>query len=1417
MKKKYRGRFRSVTGWLLTLSLLMGQGMSVLAGGEEAGESEIELTVSDDYGLPESGNAGPDTEDEELLIPEEVQLEDDNDPVEENTGYLEAPDEHELLPVDTGLSYSEMMDRLVDGDDVAGVGQSASMREERPDGSLASAADAAFPADHNSDWLSYFKDRYPATRDQNPFGTCWAHSSIGLSEFYMINHGMADKSVDLSELHLVYWNYTKDSGSPAGDTGDGVQIRNNDIRYIFDGGNLEHSINTLMHQRGLAAESTAPYKSLPSKSEISGWEGLDAATERNDVAWMDRGYRIGIKENPMQVKEAIIRNGAVGISFYVAGRYYDKNSNSYYCYDMNSTNHAVMVVGWDDDFPRGNFERDGNVPSKNGAWLIRNSYSTVSKADYDSYMWLSYEDSSITGGFAFEVTDRKPCDNNYYYDSQIHWTGAPSYNGAERCYTANVFTASGNSAQERLNAVSFQTSSGWVGGTGYTVYIYTDLTDPENPISGTLQESATTSGTVYYKGQYTVNLKDSVLLDKGERFSVVICSECPYTVASESALTNWPQIASSSVSAAPGQSFCIDSLDKEWCDYGAEKGRNFVISALTYDVTGTEAEQGSLIVNPVSANFTVSGQSIQLYPTLLDRYGRVEEEAEMSYTSSDTGVVTVDESGLMSCVANGTAKVTVSSSGLSAVCSVSVDLTEKIVGDPYRIRLSQSSFLFERLGQERELSAVVLDKDNKRIDDAEVTFTSSDPVAVSLTTTGRNSCILKGSRSGAGKITAECSGVSANASFMADIFIPLEGMDISLSGNNVLHPGDELWFETEFYPDYASDKKVQWTYESSLLSAEETDEGLHVKALWPESWDEEYIGQPRSLSTDVVAVSRDGGHRLVRTLWIVEENDYVTACFAEGDSYTYTGSAICPKLKVFRGDKELREGVDYSVKYKNNVKASADAEGSKRPCAVITGKTVAASKTLYFDILPRSLEDSGVYVTGLTVKSGSAFTPGIYYNGRKLSGRDFEFANPAMAKERITVSRNVVLRGKGNFAGERTVTVFVEADLLKIRVEEFSPKLRTYNAEMQPLLNTDEQSRDCELIVNTAKGVLPLKEGVDYMVLYPQDMKNAGKKTVHIVGIGSYSGSVSKSFNVLPATELKSFSAKVIGSTSYNGTAVKPELEVSCELGGERITLVEGSDYSVSYSNNKKAGSKAAVAKLKFMGNFKGAYKGANSKKLYFQVRPADIAAAEVKAADKVLADAKAVKLAPVFFAEMNGRALKSRDYRVTKLVVGSKVYGAKDRIKASDLGGLKSVSAQIFLEGQGNYCGTVSGEFMLKDISGPGGSAAVDLSKAKVKLVDASGKKLGKQAYTGDRVYLPADCRMELTVKYAGKSYTLKEGIDFERILKEDYVNNVEKGKAYVLIRGMGEAGAGELHCYGAKSISFNIGKGTFQYFVLH
>lgn len=121
--------------------------------------------------------------------------------------------------------------------------------------------------------------------------------------------------------------------------------------------------------------------------------------------------------------------------------------------------------------------------------------------------------------------------------------------------------------------------------------------------------------------------------------------------------------------------------------------------------------------------------------------------------------------------------------------------------------------------------------------------------------------------------------------------------------------------------------------------------------------------------------------------------------------------------------------------------------------------------------------------------------------------------------------------------------------------------------------------------VSVYMGSTLLTEGVDYTVSYKNNI-NVGTGTVIITGIGSYSGTVSKTFEI---TATKDLSGAVIelpaASFTYNGDDVIPDITVT--LGGVPLSFI---DYDISFSNNFNAG----TATVTITG--KGEYTGTKSK-----------------------------------------------------------------------------------------------------------------------------------------------------------------------------------------------------------------------------
>ena len=107
-----------------------------------------------------------------------------------------------------------------------------------------------------------------------------------------------------------------------------------------------------------------------------------------------------------------------------------------------------------------------------------------------------------------------------------------------------------------------------------------------------------------------------------------------------------------------------------------------------------------------------------------------------------------------------------------------------------------------------------------------------------------------------------------------------------------------------------------------------------------------------------------------------------------------------------------------------------------------------------------------------------------------------------------------------------------------------------------------------------------LKAGTDYTVAYKNNTK-VGTATVTITGKGSYTGTISKTFKINAASIAKA-TVSGISNKTYTGKAITQNPTV--KLGSK--TLKKGTDYTVSYKNNKAVG-KATVT-IKGKGNYTG-------------------------------------------------------------------------------------------------------------------------------------------------------------------------------------------------------------------------------------
>ena len=350
--------------------------------------------------------------------------------------------------------------------------------------------------------------RVSAVKNQGSYGTCWAHAAMGALESNYLTQGLGSEP-NLSELHLAWFVY-KDP-----ETGKAFSLNTPSNSVLNQGGNASQSIAFLSRMAGAVNETSMPYTGASTvETDAAGKSPSDYFPR---TVFLTEAYNIGNVDssNRDTVKELVYNNGAVQISYY-AGNGATSSAGgvtSYYENSGSTPNHAVLIVGWDDNYDKSNFSTQ---PTNNGAWLVKNSWGeNWPSAGAGGYFYMSYE-QNIINATAFVVSDNMPGENYYGYDD-LGRRGRYGYGGAKN-WMANVFQATND---EKLTAVSFYTTDV---NTSYEIYAFNlGSTKPSSPVPSSIASAtAIASGTFTYAGYHTVSISSELLLNAGDYFSVIV-------------------------------------------------------------------------------------------------------------------------------------------------------------------------------------------------------------------------------------------------------------------------------------------------------------------------------------------------------------------------------------------------------------------------------------------------------------------------------------------------------------------------------------------------------------------------------------------------------------------------------------------------------------------------------------------------------------------------------------------------------------------------------------------------------------------------------------------------------------------------------------------------------------------------------
>ena len=652
---------------------------------------------------------------------------------------------------------------------------------------------------------AYRTENLPAVRDQGIYGVCWSFSTISLIETNLIKKNLASSDIDLSELHLVNYTYNCVNDPLGGLEGDVNKFDTSYGSVMQYGGNVEMAANSLLDWEGAVNEDVVPY-TIDYIRQVENEQLNDSLAYGKDVAHVQNFYRVNITSRD-DVKKAVMDYGAVSISYWSdqssdwSTDNYNSSTAAYYCPNAYTSNHAVTIVGWDDDYSADNF---ATTPDGNGAWIVRNSWGSY--YGKEGYFYLSYYDKSIyTVGYALEAELSNNYDNNYQYDGAMLY-GYMGYGGSNKY--ANIFEAKANQdGSENIKAVSFMT--GRSTNLNYTVSIYTNLTDETNPESGTL--AAQKSGITTYDGTYTVNLDSPVEINEGNKFSVVVevrnASGKTSYLAYERSMQSGKVGYWCTASAKENQSFVANPYGY-WEDFGKARSCNFIIKAFTDNETQTPVvEVESVSLNKSEMTLT-EGESETLAATVTPENA---ENKSIIWSSNNEAVATVDANGTVIAKRAGTAVITATSTnGKSAGCTVTVEKKQIPVTE---VRLSESTVGIVE-GSTYKLTATVLPENTT--DSKNVSWSSNNEAVATVDANGN----VTAKRAGTAVITAtSTNGKTAGCTVtVSKKEIPITEVRLNKS-TETLTEGETTTLTATVLPENTTDSKsVSWRSSNSEVA-----------------------------------------------------------------------------------------------------------------------------------------------------------------------------------------------------------------------------------------------------------------------------------------------------------------------------------------------------------------------------------------------------------------------------------------------------------------------------------------------------------------------------------------------------------------------------------------------------------------------